>query len=250
MALICWRVIEPEPPQFRRPIERSAVVGGLLQIVRNHRTWPAVIANFGIAGSFFAFAGLWATPYLMSVHGADKLWASYHLSGYFLAFALGALGIGTLSDRLARRKGVLQRASSLYLLCWLMLLVLPAQPPHVTLPLFLVMGASNAAFVLTWACAKKVNPPALSGMSTALTNMGGFLGGALLQPLVGKALDLLGGPAVTEAGVRLYPPEAMATAMALLAAAAAIGWLAGWRITETGARHWTEPSRAIKSNKC
>jgi len=26
----------------------------------------------------------------------------------------------------------------------------------------------------------------------------------------------------------------------------AIGWLAVWRITETGARHWTEPSRAIK----
>ncbi len=53
------------------------------------------------------------------------------------------------------------------------------------------MGASNAAFVLTWACAKEVKPPALSGMSTALTNMGGFLGSALLQPLVGKALDLL-----------------------------------------------------------
>ncbi len=110
------------------------MVGGLLQIVRNRHTWPAVVANFGIAGSFFAFAGLWVTPYLMGVHGADKLLASYHLSGYFLAFALRAPVIGTLSDRLTRRKGVLQTASSLYLLCWLMLLALSAQPPHVTPP--------------------------------------------------------------------------------------------------------------------
>ena len=34
-----------------------------------------------------------------------------------------------------------------------------------------------------------VNPPALSGMSTSVANMGGFPAGALLQPAVGWIMD-------------------------------------------------------------
>ena len=238
VALLCWRLIENEPSEHRRPIERSTVMQGLMAIVRNRRTWPAVVANFGIAGSFFAFAGLWATPYLMSVHGADKILASHHLSAYFLAFAIGCLALGALSDRLARRKTVLVAASTVYVACWGALLTLSAQPVIVTFPLFLVMGFANAAFVLTWACAKEVNPPHLSGMSTALTNMGGFLSGALLQPIVGAILDALGGATVVD-GVRLYPPDAMTAAISVLAGAAVIGWLAGFMVTETRARNVT-----------
>ena len=47
--------------------------------------------------------------------------------------------------------------------------------------LFALMGLTTAGFSLTWACSKEVNPPLLSGMSTSVANMGGFLAGALLQ---------------------------------------------------------------------
>lgn len=241
VALLCWRLIEKEPEHQRRAIERGVVLQGLLAIMRNRATWPAVVANFGIAGSFFSFAGLWATPYLMSVHGTEKLVASHHLSGYFLAFAVGCLVVGTLSDRIARRKVVLVAAATCLMACWAALLFLPRQPASVTLPLFLVMGFANSAFVLTWACAKEVNPPHLSGMSTALTNMGGFLGGALLQPLAGAILDRLGGMTMVD-GVRLYPAEAMIPAMGVIAGAAAVGWVATLFVRETYARNITPPS--------
>jgi MFS family permease len=55
--------------------------------------------------------------------------------------------------------------------------------------LFLVMGLCAPSFTLSWSCAKEVNPPALSGMATSVVNVGGFLGTAILQPLVGWAID-------------------------------------------------------------
>jgi predicted MFS family arabinose efflux permease len=45
------------------------------------------------------------------------------------------------------------------------------------------------SFTLSWACAKEVNPPALSGMATSVVNVGAFLGTAIMQPLVGWAID-------------------------------------------------------------
>jgi hypothetical protein len=55
--------------------------------------------------------------------------------------------------------------------------------------LFFAMGLFAPSFALTWACAKEVNPHALSGMATSVVNIGGFLGAAIMQPLVGKAID-------------------------------------------------------------
>ncbi len=236
VALVCWRLIEREPPQARKPFEREVVWGGLVRIVRNRRTWPAVIANFGIAGSFFAFAGLWAVPYLMSAHGMSKVSASNHLSLYFLAFAVGCLAIGTLSDRWRRRKTVLLIAGAGYLAAWGVIVAAPPLSPLASHLLFAAMGFVTAAFVLTWAAAKEVNPPSLSGMSTALVNTGGFLGGAVLQPLVGAVLDRWGNVTVVD-GVRFYDPTAMAWGMGLLAAAAALGWFAAWWLSETRARN-------------
>jgi MFS family permease len=169
-------------------VDRTVVLGGLLSVLKNRATWPAAAVNFGIAGSFFAFAGLWATPYLLQVQGLSRAVASTHVSIYFAAFAVGCLFMGSLSDRLGRRKPVVLVAAHVYGLIWLVWLSGLAMPVVLSYLLLGLMGLATASFTLTWACAKEVNPPQLSGMSTSVTNMGGFLGGALLQPLVGWAI--------------------------------------------------------------
>jgi hypothetical protein len=104
------------------------------------------------------------------------------------------------------------------------------------------MGLATSSFSLTWACAKEVNPPALSGMSTALTNMGGFLGGALLQPLAGALIDRAWNGTMLD-GVRIYAPEHFTAAIACLAGAAALGFLGACLVRETRARNqWQNPA--------
>jgi predicted MFS family arabinose efflux permease len=65
-----WRRTRRGGPKF----DRTAVLNSLLAVVRNRDTWPAVLVNTGMsAAPFFTFAGLWATPYLMQVHGMDRV---------------------------------------------------------------------------------------------------------------------------------------------------------------------------------
>jgi sugar phosphate permease len=243
LGVACWLLVRDRPeneasakvdkPRF----DRTVVLAGLLAVIRNRDTWPAACVNLGIAGSFFAFAGLWATPFLTQAHGMTRAVAANHVSLYFTGFAIGCVLIGTLSDRLGKRKPVLVVSSHLFALIWLVWLSGVMLPLSASYALFSLMGVVTASFTLTWACAKEVNPPLLSGMSTSVTNMGGFLAGAILQPLVGWVMDMHWQGGLTSSGARLYTPEDFHAGLMLLAASAIVGALASWRIRETGCRN-------------
>jgi MFS family permease len=160
-----------------------------LIVLKNRATWPGLWVNMGLAGSLFAFGGLWAVPFLRDVYGMDRGAATSHTTLLLAGFALGAFFIGTLSDRLGRRKPVMIVGALGYCLCWLPLLFGVALSDFASYALFFTMGLCAPSFTLSWSCAKEVNPHALSGMATSVVNIGGFLGTAIMQPLVGWAID-------------------------------------------------------------
>lgn len=240
LGALCWLIVRDSPdalpgrdgPKF----DRTAVLSSLLSVLRNRDTWPAALVNTGMSGSFFTFAGLWATPYLMQVHGLTRAVAATHLSLWFGGFAVGCFFIGTLSDRLGRRKPVLIVASHVYGAIWLVLASGMTMPLAISYSLFALLGLATAGFSLTWACSKEVNPPLLSGMSTSVANMGGFLAGALLQPLVGWVMDL-GWRGDMVGGARFYDVATWRSGVAVVALAAVLGAAATWWIRETRCRN-------------
>ncbi len=201
LALLAWWLVRDDPgkvglPSLREidgktahPAHRGHWYDGLLIVLKNRATWPGLWVNMGLAGSLFAFGGLWAVPFLRDVYGMDRAAATNHTTLLLAGFAIGAFFIGTLSDRLGRRKPVMLAGALGYCLCWLPLLFGLPMSGIVSYTLFLAMGLCAPSFTLSWSCAKEVNPPALSGMATSVVNVGGFLGTAILQPLVGWAID-------------------------------------------------------------
>jgi predicted MFS family arabinose efflux permease len=240
LGVLCWLIVRDSPeavPGREGPkFDRTAVLSSLLSVLRNRDTWPAALVNTGMSGSFFTFAGLWATPYLMQVHGLARAVAATHLSLWFGGFAVGCFFIGTLSDRLGRRKPVLIVASHIYGAIWLILAAGLTMPLAISYSLFALLGLATAGFSLTWACSKEVNPPLLSGMSTSVANMGGFLAGALLQPLVGWVMDL-GWRGEMVGGARFYDVATWRSGVAVVALAAVLGAAATWWIRETRCRN-------------
>ncbi|MES2772456.1 MAG: MFS transporter [Pseudomonadota bacterium] len=255
LAIVAWFLIQDRATQSssalgsqdRKPVlDRTLIFSGLLTVLKNRDTWPAFIVNFGLSGSFFAFAGLWASPFLIQVHGMSQHLATSHVSLYFAGFALGCVLIGTLSDRMRKRKPALLVGSHLYALLWLVWLSGLTMPVSLSYALFFLMGALTASFTLTWACTKEVNPPLLSGMSTSVTNMAGFLAGAIFQVLVGWVMDWhwsqRGEGILSANGTRFYSAEDFQLGFFLLAGLASLGALATWRIRETGCRNvWQAP---------
>jgi sugar phosphate permease len=210
---------------------------GLLQVAGNRATWPGFFVNIGISGTLFAFAGLWAVPFLTQGHGWDRTAATAHTSILLAAFAVGAFFIGTLSDRLGRRKPVVIAACGLYVACWLPLLLGWRLQPGWSHALFLLMGLGAAGFTLTWACAKEVNRHALSGMATSLVNTGAFLGAAILQPLVGWVIDRAAGGS----GLKLSLAHHQ-VGIGVLFGFALFGWLASFALRETNCRYVSDPA--------
>jgi multidrug transporter EmrE-like cation transporter len=145
----------------------------LLSVVRN-RHLAGHPGQYRPVRCLFHLARLRTVPYLMQVHDMARPVAASHLSLWFGGFAVGCLLLGTLSDW-SRRKPVIIVASHIYGAIWLLLLAGVRMPVEVSYALFAVLGLATASFSLTWACAKEVNPPMLSGMSTSVTNMGSFL---------------------------------------------------------------------------
>lgn len=249
LAALCWVIVRDRPtlageadrgaPRF----DRTVVISGLLSVLRNRHTWPAVLVNTGTCGAFFTFAGLWTVPYLMQVHGMARSVAAAHLSLWFGGFAIGCFFIGTISDRLGRRKPVMIACTHLFAAIWLIWWSCVTMPEWASFALFALLGLATAGFSLTWACAKEVNPPLLSGMSTSVANMGGFLAAALLQPFVGWVMDL-GWKGEMVSGARFYDVETWRHGVAVVAFCAIMGAAASWWIHETRCRNIWKPAEA------
>jgi MFS family permease len=217
-------------------IDRSAWIAGLKTVLMNRATWPGFFANIGLSGAFFTFAGLWAVPYLTQIHGMSRATASAHVSIYFLGFALGSALWGRISDSLGRRKPVMLAVSGVHVLGWGVWLLGASLPLPVTYALCAVMGLASAGFTLSWASAKEVNPPQLSGMATSVVNVGVFLGPAILQPATGWLMERTWDGRI-ESGVRIYSAADWHNGLLLISIAALTGWCAVLMVRETGGRN-------------
>ena len=201
LAVLAWWLVRNHPgeaglPSLRELDGKAAHLPhsghwyeGLKIVLKNRATWPGLWVNMGLAGSLFAFAGLWAVPLLRDVYGMDRAAATNHTTLLLAGFAIGAFFIGRFSDRIGRRKPVMIAGALAYCLCWLPMLFGAPISGVIGYTLFLAMGLCAPSFTLSWSCAKEVNPHALSGMATSVVNVGAFLGTAIMQPLVGWAID-------------------------------------------------------------
>jgi sugar phosphate permease len=248
LALLTWLFLRDNPRQLglpsmqqlegkpEYPPARENWRAALATVLANRRTWPGFVMQLGLAGSYLSWGGLWAIPYLREVHGMERQLAAWHVSGMIVGLAVCSLAVGALSDRLGRRTPVMRALGFVYVLCWLPWLWGGQLPLPVSLLLFFLTGASFSCITLVWSCAKEVNPPAYSGMSTSVVNTGGFLGPALLQPLVGLALDLSSRGAA-------HAPGDWRLGLAVLFAFALSGWLSTFLIIETHCRNiYQEPA--------
>ncbi len=199
LGVATWLRVRDRPEDMGfAPVSATAVAGtttnahwtrALSRVVANPATWPGFFVNVGIGGSYLAFAGLWAVPYLVDTYGMSQVTAAQHGSVLLLGVAFGALIIGALSDRLGNRRGVMRVCAFLYALSWLPWLLHVQWPLAATLGWFLLMGLLIPGFTLAWTVAKEVNRPEHSGIATSVVNVGIFLGTGILQPLVGWVLD-------------------------------------------------------------
>ncbi len=205
-------------------------------VVTTRAVWPIFWVNMGMVGTMLAFVGLWAIPMLRDLHGLERSAAAAYTTTALVGFATGSMFCGWLSDRLGRRKPVILVGTLLYALVCAAFVLLPWQQGFAGMALFLLLGLSCGGFIVTFASAREVVAPALSGMAVGLVNTGLFLGAAITQPLFGWVMDLAWDGTVIE-GVRRYAAADYRLGCAVMAAFAVVALIGACRIRETRCRN-------------
>lgn len=210
----------------------------LWEVLRNRGVWPGFWANLGMPGCMIAFAGLWGVPLLTDGHGLSRTHASFYTTATLAGFAVGALALGVLSDRIGRRKPVLVLTCFVSVGVWLALLLLPWGPGWSGLSLYTLIGLCAGGFIVTFGAAKEIVAPAIAGMAIALVNTGTFLGAAVVQPVFGLLMDLTWNGAMVD-GMRTYRAADYENGLWLCFALAVLAAFAALRLRETYCRNIT-----------
>jgi len=246
LALVTWIIVRDRPADkgWRSPaeLERAALgkaltppaiglMSGVRQVVSSGYFWLVALWSFCTMGAFFAFGGLWAGPYLMHMYGMSLGEAGSVLNMPALGIMIGSPIMGILSEKVFHsRKRVMIITSTILILAMGLLLYCPKGLPVPVLYVvfFFLAACSIAPGVVSVTTAKELFPASITGTSVGTLNQFPFIGAALLQIIVGWALDSY--PGSPEAG---YSLEAYTVMLVILFGCVVVGWVSALFMKET-----------------
>ena len=148
------------------------------------------------------------------------LGALFYLAGFFqrvapavmtsvllVGWALGGPFFGWLSDRTGKRKPLYMAGTLGLAVGWMLILFVQGLSFFQLAALLLTTGFLSGCMIIGFAFVTESVPLSLSRTVSGLTNMGVMIGPMVLQPVVGKILDLNWSGQMAD-GVRLYSVQA------------------------------------------
>lgn len=195
-------------PVSKRKLSFKGIGKDLHEVIRFTRN--TVLLFFipgGIVAAILTFSGLWGVPYLVSHHGLSPGRAAALTSCLLIGWAAGGPFFGWFSDWLGRRKPVYIISTSLLALGWAVIFFIQDISFYPLAVILFVTGFFSGCMIISFAFAMESVPAHLSGTVSGLTNMGVMMGPMLMQPVVGRLLDIFWTGEMT-GGVRYYTLQA------------------------------------------
>ena len=184
-------LVNPAPAHEGNPGTRAKAI----QVLKSGQFWIVAIIFFGFYGTLVTLQGLWATPFLMTVLGIERLFASKLNMLIPVGVIIGAPFFGWLTGRFSLNLGnTLIAVLTMYTLTWVAIIFLSGRLGTAGLCLvLLVMGIAAGGFISTvWGIIQEIAPSEILGLTSGILNPSPFLGVAAFQVLTGAILDRAG----------------------------------------------------------
>lgn len=166
-----------------------------LAVLASVRFWTVAAIFFGVYGTLVTFQGLWATPFLMTAFGAERIVASQVNMLIPIGVIVGSPVIGRFNDRLAKNQHhALIAIVGLYTASWVAVIGLHRWLGIAGMAaVLLVMGMVAGGFIsVLWGIVRETTPARILGAASGLLNVAPFLGVAAFQVVTGALLDRAG----------------------------------------------------------
>jgi sugar phosphate permease len=180
--------VDAEKNAAERPDEKY----GILSILASQQFWLVAFIFFGIYGTLVTFQGLWATPFLMTAFGIDRIFASKLNMLIPIGVIVGSPLIGWLAARFCWNKAkILMMILLIYTLSWIGVIFCYSQLKTAGISIvLLVMGAATGGFIsMLWSYVQERTSTQALGQVSGMMNPAPFLGIAFFQVLTAAILN-------------------------------------------------------------
>lgn len=188
-----------------RPAKRSeAAAGGassggtrsaIRQTLASWNFWLCALLFFSVVGTILTLQGLWATPFLMSALGIERILASKLNMLIPIGVIIGSPLIGWVGSRTRMDQyWILIGIVAGLAISWAALVFLHRPLGAVGLGAVLLGmgGLAGGFFSILWSIVKEATQPAILGLAIGMMNPAPFLGVAAFQVVTGAILDRAG----------------------------------------------------------
>ncbi|KTD62510.1 MFS transporter [Legionella spiritensis] len=161
------------------------------KVIRNRQVWLAGLYGFAMISIINVVANLWGIPFFVQRYPAMSLHtASTMISIIFIGTGIGGPFHAWLIQRFSARQVIMTGCVCLTLLLYSMVLYWSTLPFWMLYGLLFLTGFFSSAYILVFGVVKDSINRELQGTALSAANMLLMMSAPLLQPLVGKLLEL------------------------------------------------------------
>jgi len=193
LAIVLWFGVCDHPKHvFNGPESEkmSKKIKDLAIIIRNKQIWINGFYGCMVYLPTTVFAELWGIPYLRHAHHLTDAQAAFANSLLFFGFMIGAPTMGAISDRIQRRKPTMIVGATGAAIMMSVILYMPDLTSKTLNLCIFVLGLFYSAQTIVFVVGRELSPAPAAGTAIALTNMIVMIGAMVLQPMVGRLLDM------------------------------------------------------------
>lgn len=196
LAGLLYQFVQDKPGSQRtetHPAKQIKILHSLKIILSSKQAWlNALYAGF-LFGPTAVIGEAIGPAYLQFGRGLGAHAAAFATGLIFIGWGLSGPLSGWLSDRMGRRKPLMIISALFGVLFTTLFVYSPSMSQTYAYLLFFAFGATNTGVAIAYAVSTELHERNVIGTSIAFTNMTSIFVGALLQPLVGRLVDMVSG---------------------------------------------------------
>ena len=197
LAGLLYQFVQDKPSQQRnevRSVNRISIFQSLKIVLSCRQTWlNALYAGF-LFGPTAVIGEAIGPAYLQFGRGLGAHAAAFATGLIFIGWGISGPLSGWLSDRLGRRKPLMVLSAAFGIVFTTLFVFYPNLSQTSAYLLFFAFGLTNTGVAIAYAVSTELHDRNVVGTSIAFTNMTSIFVGALMQPLVGRLVDMAAGP--------------------------------------------------------
>jgi predicted MFS family arabinose efflux permease len=196
-----------------------------VRVLRNKQTYVVALFAFSSWAPITIYAALWGVPYLMARFAISNTVAAIAPMLVWLSLALTSPIIGRLVAKNIAHKTLMQLVLFIGCVGSLIIIYLPGLSFIAVVILSITIGVGAAGQILSFDLVRMNNSDAEFALATGFNNVGVVFGGAILQPLFGYLVNAHWAGTLNSVGDRIYSVGAYSSAMWLIPACFAAGFI-------------------------